>query len=94
MISIDALWARIRAHAGARFRQIRGKPFACPTQGAPLVPVGINQNTPRGQFEKVIQQLPLESTVPVQCLRGSSEIFAMLMERCVRGADEWGSRGS
>lgn len=94
MISIDTVWARIKASAGEEFHQIRGKPFTYEVCGAAVVPEGINQNIPRVHFEKALELLPLENTVPVQHLRGPSYIYAILMDRRIRGSDEWGSRPS
>jgi hypothetical protein len=92
VISIDTVWARIKAHEGEIFKQIRGKKFTYTVVGASLVPEGINQNIPRSDFERALQFLPLESTVSVQHLRGPSYIYAILMDKRIRGEDEWGCR--
>lgn len=90
MILIDPVWARIRANAGNQFHQIRGKAFTYTIQGNSLVPDGINQQIPKTHFELALPHLPLENTVPVQHLRGPSYIYAVLMDRRIRGQDEWG----
>jgi hypothetical protein len=92
VISIDTVWARIKAHEGKTFHQIRGKEFTYAIIGASLVPEGINQNIPRSDFEKAIDLLPLESTVAVQHLRGPSYIYAVLMDKRIRKEDAWGSQ--
>lgn len=94
MILIDTVWARIKALEGETFHQIRGKPFIYSILGSALVPEGINQNIARTDFEKALQLLPLESTAPVQHLRGPSYIYAVLMDKRVRRDDEWGSKMS
>lgn len=94
MISIDTVWARITARAGEQFRQIRGKSFTYEVRGSSVVPEGINQNIPRADFEKALELLPLDNTVPVQNLRGPSYIYAILMDTRIRRSDDWGSRAS
>lgn len=90
MIRIDTVWARIKAREGEIFHQIRGKPFRYEIVGSALVPEGINQNIPRAHFERALELLPLENTVPVHHLRGPSYIFAVLMDGRIRGGDDWG----
>lgn len=93
MISIDTVWARIKKHEGEEFRQIRGKPFFYTIQGSGLIPEGVNQNIPKTHFERALEFLPLENTVPLQKeLRGPSYIYAILMDPQIRRGDEWGSR--
>lgn len=92
MISIDTVWARIRASAGEEFCQIWGKANTYEVRGSGVVPEGTNQNIPREQFEAALELLPLENTVPVQGLRGPSYIYAILMDRRIRRPDDWGSR--
>lgn len=91
-ISIDIVWARIKAHESEEFHQIRGKAFSYTVQDSSVVPDGINQNIPRAHFEKALELLPLDGTTGVQHLRGPSYIYAILMDRRVRRSDEWGSR--
>lgn len=93
MISIDTVWARIKAHEGDEFHQIRGKSFIYTVQGAAVVPEGINQMIPKSHFERALEFLPLENTVPLQeQFRGPSYIYAILMDPRVRKDDEWGAR--
>ena len=92
MISIDTVWTRIKAGSGEDFSQIRGKAFTYEVRGSAVIPEGINQNIPRAHFEAALELLPLESTVPVQHLRGPSYIYAILMDRRIRRSDEWGSQ--
>jgi len=89
---MDTVWARIKAHEGETFHQVRGKGFTYTIVGASLVPEGINQNIPRSEFEKALGLLSLESTVAVQDLRGPSYIYAVLMDNRIQKEDAWGSR--
>jgi hypothetical protein len=68
MISIDTVWAGIKALEGQTFRQIRGKKYTYTIVGSAVVPNGINQNLPKTDFEKALRLLPLENTVAVQHL--------------------------
>ena len=91
-ISIDTVWARIKAAEGEVFRQIRGKEYTYVVQDALIVPEGINQNIPKSQFEKALHLLPFDGTAELQNLRGPSYIYSVLMDARIRGGDEWGSR--
>jgi hypothetical protein len=92
MISIDTVWARIKAHEGEVFRQILGKEYTYSIVGSALIPEGINQNIPKAHFEQALSLLPLENTMPVQHLRGPSYIYSVLMDPRIRKQDSWGSR--
>ena len=87
MISIDAIWARIKANEGSKFHQIRGKEYTYTIIGASLVPDGINQNIPKSHFEQAIPLMPLENTTAVQHLRGPSYIYSILMDPRIRRED-------
>ncbi len=87
MVPFDTIWARIKAHEGETFHQIRGGKFTYSVTAAAIVPDRTNQNIPRAHFEEAAQLLPLENTVPVQHLRGPSYIFAVLMDSRVRAGD-------
>ena len=54
MISIDIVWARIKAHEGEVFRLIRGKEYTYSIVGSALIPEGINQNIPKVHFEETL----------------------------------------
>ena len=89
MANIDAneLWARIQAHQGEIFRQILGGEFSYELVANSLVPDRTNQNIPRAYFHEALRLVPLESTVPLQHLRGPSYIFAVLMDSRIRKSD-------
>ena len=87
MIGFDRIWARIHRHAGEEFRQIRGGQFTYVAHDGYVVPSRTNQNLPRTEFEKAYRLVPLEGTTPVQHLRGPSYLYAILMDRRIRGSD-------
>jgi hypothetical protein len=88
MASIDAIWARIKAHEGEKFHQVRGAEFTYEVAGNSVVPDRTNRQISKGEFEKSIEFLPLENTTPVQHLQGPSYIYAILMDKRIR-KDEW-----
>jgi hypothetical protein len=85
--SIEVVWARIIAHQGQTFHQILGKAFTYEVDHGYLIPSTTNWRIPRGHFEEALELVPLENTVPVQHLYGPSYIFAVLMDRRIRGSD-------
>lgn len=87
MTSFDTIWSRIKANEGNNFHQIRGKQFSYTVVGAAVVPSSTSQNIPRTHFEQAYRLLPLESTVPVQHLRGPSYLYAILMDKRIRKED-------
>lgn len=87
MISFETIWARIKAHEGKTFRQIRGGEFTYSVVGSAIIPDRTNQNIPRAHLEEAVGLLPLQNTVPVQHLRGPSYIYAVLMDRRIREGD-------
>lgn len=91
-ISIDTVWKRIKRFEGQWFRLIRGKQYKYEVVGNSLTPIGINRNIPRSDFAKALASLPLESTTSVQHLQGPSYIYSILMDKRIRGRDEWGSK--
>ena len=86
--SIDAVWARIKANEGQRFRQIRGQEFTYAVVGSSVVPSTTKQNISRSHFAEAMQLMPLSNTTDLQHLRGPSYLFAILMDPRIRG-DDW-----
>ena len=87
MASFATVWARIKAHEGETFRQIRGGEFTYIVSGSAVVPDRTNQNLPRSHFEEASRLLPLQSTIPVQHHRGPSYMYAILMDNRIRQGD-------
>lgn len=91
-ISIEDIWKRIQHSEGEVFHLRGGKPYTYEIVGNALVPVGINRNIPRSDFEKALVRLPFENTTSLQDLQGPSYIYSILMDKRIRGGDEWGSQ--
>ena len=85
---IDAVWARIKAHEGDTFRQIRGGEFTYTVIGASLQLDRTNQGIPRTHIAQALDLVPLENTTPVQHLRAPSYVYAILMDPRIR-MGEW-----
>jgi hypothetical protein len=86
--SIDAVWARIKANEGQRFRQIRGQEFSYTVAGSSVIPSTTKQNISRSQIAEAMHLMPLSDTQALQHLRGPSYLFAILMDPRIRG-DDW-----
>jgi len=86
-VSLDTVWARIKAHEGETFRQIRGAEFSYTVVGAAVVPSRTRQNIPRSHFQEAIDLMPVRDTVPLQHLRGPSYLYAILMDQRIRQRD-------
>lgn len=88
MIGIDEVWSRIEAHAGENFYQIRGREFTYIISGGHVIPDRTRQQIPKSHFEKALEYVPLENTIPLQKnLRGPSYIYAILMDNRIRRSD-------
>ena len=87
MVAFDEVWARIEAHAGEDFSQVRGATFSYEVRGSSLVPSRTKWNIPRAHFEKAWQLVPLKNTAAVQHLQGPSYLYAILMDKRIRQLD-------
>jgi len=87
MPSIDIVWSRIKAHEDETFHQIRGRAFHYSVIGSRLIPNTTNRNLPKSDFEKALNFLPLINIVPLQNLQGPSYLYAILMDKRIRGTD-------
>lgn len=87
VLSIDVVWARIRAHEGETFRQVRGGEFMYTIASGQLRPDRTNRNLPRSDFERAVALVPLARPGQIQRLQGPSYIFAVLMDERIRGGD-------
>lgn len=86
-VGIDIVWGRIVDHAGQTFHQKRGKPFAYTVLSGGVCPSTTVQVISRSQFEKALDAVPAETTVPFQHLRGPSYIWGILMDPRIRDTD-------
>ncbi len=87
MAEIELVWARVEAHAGEPFRQIRVNQFTYVVAGGHVIPDCTTQQIPKSHFGKALAYVPLPNTVPVQRLRGPSFIYAILMDQRIREND-------
>jgi hypothetical protein len=85
---IDAVWSRIKAHAGEDFRLTGGALFRYEVPGNYLRPVGRVRHLSKTNFGKALPRVPLRDTTSVRDLQGSSYVFAILMDERIRG-DDW-----
>lgn len=86
--SFAEVWARIEAHAGETFAQIRGGRFTYEVRSAAVWPDRTNRRLPRSDFARAFELVPLDSTVPLQQLQGPSYLYAILMDDRIR-QDDW-----
>lgn len=77
---VDKIWARIIENEGQTFKQIKGKEFTYKIVGNGIKLSTTNQIVSKSVFEKAIQLLPVENTVPLQHLRAPSYLFAILTD--------------
>jgi len=91
-VAIDVVWNRIIKCEGAVFHQLRGKPYTYEIVGDALIPLGINQNISKSEFENALVFLPLSNTTKVQHLPGPSYLYSVLMHERVRQEDDRGSK--
>jgi len=85
--SIGRVWGRIEAQEGQVFRQLRGGEFTYVVASSYIEPDRTDQKLPRAHFEEALALVPLESTVPVQHLRGPGYVYAILMDQRIRLMD-------
>lgn len=79
-MDIEIIWKRICNHEGEIFRQIKGKEFTYSVNGNYLRLSTTNYNVSKKTFEKAIEFLPLQNTVPIQNLQAPSYLYAILMD--------------
>ena len=80
----EMVWQRIESLAGEVFQQKRGGEFTYQLAGRTLVLSSTNQQLAPAQVEEALGLMPLDSTVPLQHLRGPSYLYAVLMDDRVR----------
>lgn len=79
-MNIEVVWERICNHEGEIFRQMRGKEFTYTVNGNYIKLSTTNYNVAKSTFEKALEFLPLENTVPIQHLSAPSYLYAILMD--------------
>ena len=79
-MDIEMIWKRICEHEGEIFRQIRGKEFTYSVNENYIRLSTTNYNVAKSTFEKALEFLPLENTVPIQHLQAPSYLYAILVD--------------
>lgn len=87
MATIQEVWARIQAHAGEIFSQLRGGAFSYSVTADHVIPDRTNHQIPKSHFARALSLLPLDNTMAVQDLRGPSYIYAILSDPRIRRGD-------
>lgn len=78
---IEQIWTRIIENEGEIFKQMKGKEFTYQIIGNGLKLSTTNHIINRSVFEKAIELLPIENTVPLQHLRAPSYLYAILTDK-------------
>jgi len=88
----EAVWRRIVSHQGEQFQTVRGLPFTFEVEGTGIwffrAGKRVNRKLTRAQFEVALSRCPLKRTTEISDLMDYSYVFAVLMDRRIRG-QEW-----
>jgi hypothetical protein len=79
-LTIDELWRRLWDLEGETFTQIRGGQSTFVIDAAGLRPSRTDWTIPRSHFERALERLPVDNTVPFQDLFGPSYLYAILTD--------------
>lgn len=83
-MNIEVIWENICSNEGEIFHQIKGQEFTYKVKGNAIKLSTTNYNIAKSTFEKALEFVPLENTVPVQHLSAPSYLYAILMDRRIR----------
>lgn len=87
-----SIWRRIVTHQGEQFQTVRGLPFTFEVDGAGIWffrdGKRVNRKLTRTQFEVALSRCPLTRTTEISDLMDYPYVFAVLMDRRIRG-EEW-----
>ncbi len=85
----EEVWRRIERHQGDEFHTATGLPFTFRVEGAGIWFFRdgrrINRKLARSQVETAISRCPLTSTTEIKDLMDYAYLYALLMDRRVRG---------
>lgn len=85
----ETVWHRIQMHEGELFHTARGLPFAFEVEGNGIWffrdKKRIERKLSRKQVEAAIARCPLRSTTEIKDLMDFAYLFALLMDRRIRG---------
>jgi len=88
----DAVWRRIVSHQGEQFQTVTGLPFTFEVEGAGIWffrdGKRVNRKLTRTQFQVALSRCPLARTTEISDLMDYPYVFAVLMDRRIRG-QEW-----
>ncbi len=87
-LDVEVVWARILAHQGQVFHQVKGQAFTYEIAGNALIPSTTKAKIYKSQFAKALEHLPFSkvSDVP-QGVFGPSYVYAILMDPRIRQND-------
>jgi hypothetical protein len=85
MAAIDIVWSRIVAYSGEVFHQKHGKSFIYSVSGDTVYLDTIGQDLSRRQITEALGRMPLADPAEISDLRGSSYIYAILMDWRIGG---------
>ena len=85
----EAVWLDIKKHQGEQFHTSRGLPFTYEVEGNGIWffrnRKRVNRKLTRAQAEIAISRCPLKSTTEIKDLMDYPYLFAVLMDRRIRG---------
>lgn len=91
VIDEEALWERIRRHAGERFETKTGKLFTYEVPGNYLrvsrEGVEVNRSLSRTNFGKAAGLMPADGPADIKDRQGSAYTWAILMDDRIRASD-------
>ena len=86
---VEAVWRRIQTHEGEEFHTVTGLPFRFEVEGNGIWfyrdKKRIERKLSRKQVEAAIARCPLQSTTEIKDLMDFAYLFALLMDRRIRG---------
>jgi hypothetical protein len=85
----ESVWHRIQSHQGQEFKTMRGLPFTYTVEGAGIWFFRdgrrINRKLTRTQVDIAVARCPLEKTTEIKDLMDFAYLFALLMDKRIRG---------
>lgn len=88
----EAVWRCIVSHQGEQFQTVRGLPFTFEVEGSGIWffrdGKRVNRKLTRTQFEVALSRCPLARTTEISDLMDYPYVFAVLMDKRIRG-QEW-----
>ena len=85
MAAIDIVWHRIVSYSGEVFQTEHGKSFIYSVSGDTVYLDTIGQDLSRRQITEALGRMPLTDPAEISDLRGSSYVYAILMDWRIGG---------